>query len=74
MFDFGRFDKNMPGAASLEAFEAQYMEPHVLLDQLKRAFLMKVTPQELGAIMHHFDPVRLIISLLTPAFCTSDVL
>jgi Ca2+-binding EF-hand superfamily protein len=46
----------MPGAASLEAFETQYMEPHVLKDQLKKAFFMKVTPQELGAIMHYFDP------------------
>ncbi len=50
----------MPGAPCLEAFEAQYMEPHVLKEQLRRAFWMKVTPQELGAIMHYFDPVSCI--------------
>lgn len=47
----------MPGAASLEAFEAQTMAAHEVKDQLKRVFFMKVTPQELGAIVHYFDPV-----------------
>eukprot|EP01034_Spumella_vulgaris_P025483 gene25483-31949_t len=51
-----RYDKNMPGAPSLEAFESQFMEPHVLKEQLRRAFYMKVSPQELGALMHYFDP------------------
>jgi hypothetical protein len=32
----------MPGAPSLEAFESQFMEPHVLKEQLRRAFYMKV--------------------------------
>jgi hypothetical protein len=51
-----RFDKMMPGSASLEAFDTQYMEAHIFKDQLKKAFRMKVSPQELGAIMHYFDP------------------
>jgi Ca2+-binding EF-hand superfamily protein len=50
-----RYDKLMPGAPCLDAFEKQFMEPHVLKDQLKKAFYMKVTPQELGAIVHYFD-------------------
>lgn len=37
-----RFDKNMPGAASLDAFDSEFMEAHVLQEQLKRAFMMKV--------------------------------
>lgn len=51
-----KYDKTMPGAPNLDAFEAKYMEPHVLKEQLKRAFYMNVTPQELGAIIHFFDP------------------
>ena len=51
-----RYDKNASGAPCLEAFERKYMEPHVLQEQLKRSFLMKITPPELGAIMHYFDP------------------
>jgi len=50
-----RYDKLMPGAPCLDAFDAQYMEPHVLKEQPKKGFYMKVTPQELGAIVHHFD-------------------
>jgi Ca2+-binding EF-hand superfamily protein len=50
-----RYDKTMPGAPCLDAFESQYMEPHVLKEQLKKGFYMKVTPQELGAIVHQFD-------------------
>lgn len=50
-----RYDKLMPGAPCLDAFEAQYMEAHVLKEQLKKGFYMKVTPQELGAIVHLFD-------------------
>jgi hypothetical protein len=52
-----RYDKNHPGAPSLEAFETQYMEAHVFKDQLKKAFFVKCSPQELGAVMHYFDPV-----------------
>jgi hypothetical protein len=36
------YDKNMPGAPTLEAFETKEMEPHVFQEQLRRAFLMKV--------------------------------
>jgi Ca2+-binding EF-hand superfamily protein len=53
-----RYDKNMPGAPSLNAFEMYSMEPHIFKEQLRRAFMMKVTPPELGAIMHYFDPER----------------
>lgn len=45
----------MPGAPSLEAFEQQSMPAHELKDQLKRVFFMKLSPQELGAIMKYFD-------------------
>jgi Ca2+-binding EF-hand superfamily protein len=50
-----RYDKLMPGAPCLDAFESQYMEPVVLKEQLKKGFYMNVTPQELGAIVHYFD-------------------
>jgi len=50
------YDKNMSGAPTLEAFEQKEMEPHVFQEQLRRSFLMKISPQELGAIMHYFDP------------------
>lgn len=58
-----RYDKNTPGAQSLDAFETQYMEPHVLKEQLRNAFYMKITPQELGAIMHYFDPVSVSLCI-----------
>lgn len=48
----------MAGAPCLDAFESYDMEPHVLKLQLKMAFQMKVTPQELGAIVHYFDPEK----------------
>lgn len=51
-----RYDKNASGAPCLEAFELKFMEPHVLQEQLKRSFYMKITAPELGAIMHYFDP------------------
>jgi len=50
-----KYDKLMPGAPCLDAFDRQYMEPHILQEQLRKAFWMKVTPQELGAIVHMFD-------------------
>eukprot|EP01038_Epipyxis_sp_PR26KG_P006731 gene6731-9225_t len=53
-----RFDKNMPGAPNLEAFERMYMEPHAFKEQLQKAFYMKTTPEELGAVMDYFDPER----------------
>lgn len=52
-----RFDRTMPGAPALDAFEQQNMPAHELKDQLKRVFYMKVTPQELGAVVRYFDPV-----------------
>jgi len=49
-----RYDKSMPGAANLEAFNAQFMEPHIFKEQAKRAFDMVLTPPELGAVMKFF--------------------
>ena len=49
----------MPGAPSLEAFESLSMKPHVFKEQLLRAFTMKVSPEELGALMDYFDPVNI---------------
>ena len=54
----------MPGAPCLEAFESQFMEAHVFKEQLKMAFHMKVTPQELGALMNYFDPVSQVSNFL----------
>lgn len=51
-----RYDKNMPGAPCLDAFEVHSIPAHVFQDQLKKAFRLVVSPQELGAIMHYFDP------------------
>lgn len=53
-----RYDKNTPGAQSLDAFESQHMEPLVFKEQLRNAFYMKLTPQELGAIINYFDPEK----------------
>ena len=52
-----RYDKNTAGAPCLDAFEAKDMPAHIFEDQIKKAFRMKLTPQELGAIMHYFDPI-----------------
>ena len=49
------FDKNAAGAPNLSAFESKEMEPHVFAEQLKRAFGMKLTPPELGAIDKYFS-------------------
>lgn len=49
------YNKNSPGAVGLDAFEAEMMEPHIFKEQLKRAFNMKLTPPELGALMSFFD-------------------
>jgi Ca2+-binding EF-hand superfamily protein len=45
----------MPGQPNLDAFESQEMEPFIFQEQLKRAFYMKLTPPELGALMDFFD-------------------
>ena len=50
-----KYDKNMPGAVSMSAFQGQSMEPHVFKEQLFRVLNMKLSPQELGALMSYFD-------------------
>jgi len=50
------FDKTMPGAPSLTAFESLEMDPVVFKEQLRRAFNMKLSPPELAALMCFFDP------------------
>ena len=50
-----RFDKQMPGAPNLDAFDSLEMEPRVFKEMLHRAFNIKVTPPELAALMNFFD-------------------
>jgi hypothetical protein len=52
-----KYDKHSAGAPSLDAFDQESMEAHIFKEQLRAAFYMKITPQELGAIMHYFDKV-----------------
>ena len=46
-----KYDKNMPGTVQLSAFEAAGMEPVEFKEQLERAFEMKLSPGELGALI-----------------------
>lgn len=50
-----KYDKNMPGAVSLSAFQGMEMEPHVFKEQMKRVFNIILSPPELGALMSYFD-------------------
>jgi Ca2+-binding EF-hand superfamily protein len=49
------YDKNTPGAPSMKGFDGAFLEPHVFKEQLRRVFNLKLTPAELGALMHAFD-------------------
>lgn len=53
-----KYHKDAPGAVGLNAFECVSMPPHVFKEQLKGVFGIKVTPQELGALMSYFDNVN----------------
>jgi hypothetical protein len=54
-----KYDKNMPGQPMLDGFESiLYMPPHVFKDQLQRAFKIKLSPQETGALLAFFNAVR----------------
>ena len=53
-----KYDKNSSSSMSLDAFEGSAMPPHVFKEQLKRVFNLKLTPQELGALMKYFDKAR----------------
>ncbi len=50
-----KYDSNSASAVSLDAFEGGAMQPHVFKEQLKRVFNLKLTPQQLGALMKKFD-------------------
>jgi Ca2+-binding EF-hand superfamily protein len=50
-----KFDKNMPGAPNLVAFDKQMMEPHDFKEQLRRAFNINIAPAELGALLTYFN-------------------
>ena len=53
-----RYDKNMPGQPMLNGFDnILFMEPHVFKDQMQRAFRLKITPQETGALLEYFNAV-----------------
>jgi Ca2+-binding EF-hand superfamily protein len=49
------YDKTTPGAPSMRGFDGAFLEPHVFKEQLRRVFNLKLTPAELGALMHAFD-------------------
>jgi hypothetical protein len=50
-----QYDKSMPGALSMKAFEEKTMPPHVFREQLKMVFNMQANAAELGALMSIFD-------------------
>lgn len=50
-----KYDKNLPGSPSLKAFEGEGMLPHQFKEQLRAVLGLKLTPAEMGAIMHYFD-------------------
>ena len=49
-----KFEKGAPGAVSLTAFDAHTMAPHIFKEQLRGCFGVKVSLQELSAILHYF--------------------
>lgn len=56
-----KYDKNHPGAMSLEGFEEKTLKPHVFREMIKRTFGVVLTPPELGACMHFFDPKKTLL-------------
>jgi hypothetical protein len=57
-----QYDKTMPGAMSMKAFEEKTMLPHIFREQLKMVFNMPVNAAELGVLMSIFDSkCRLLI-------------
>lgn len=45
------YDRSMPGAVQLDAFDCEYMPPEVFNQQLRRCFNMHLNPSELGAFI-----------------------
>jgi Ca2+-binding EF-hand superfamily protein len=50
-----KYDRSLPNAMNLTAFEAVSMPPHIFREQLKLTFNVKVTVPELWALMSYFD-------------------
>lgn len=50
-----KYDRTLPGAAGLNAFECISMPPHVFREQLKLVFHLKVTLPELWALVSFYD-------------------
>ena len=48
------YDRNSPGCASLDAFNAKYLTPGEFREQLKRTFNIALLPKELAAIIDDF--------------------
>lgn len=50
-----RYDRLMPGAIQLNAFDCEYMQPETFKEQLKLVFNMHLTSGELGALVQHLS-------------------
>lgn len=50
-----KYDKNAPGAMSLEGFEVKNMPATLFKEMLRRTFNMKLNGKETGALVSHFD-------------------
>ena len=55
LFAAKQYDKSMPGAMSMKAFEEKTMPANVFKEQLRMVFNMQVNTSELGALMSIFD-------------------
>jgi len=50
-----KYDKNAPGAMSLEGFEVKNMPATLFKEMLRRTFNLKLNGKETGALVSHFD-------------------
>lgn len=50
-----KYDRLMPGAVQLDAFDCELLKPHELKEQLKMTFNIPVTVPELSAFIRHFN-------------------
>jgi hypothetical protein len=51
-----KYDRALPNAMNLTAFECISMPPHIFREQLKLTFNVKVNVNELWALLSYFDP------------------
>ncbi|CAM9433698.1 unnamed protein product [Scytosiphon promiscuus] len=49
------YDATGPASLGLGAFQGHNMPPHVFREQLRKVFNIRLTPAELGGVMHRFD-------------------